>query len=123
MTQEQVLKSLQAEKDFFLAQECVIALAQNPTGFHTGIVQTKEHFVGLYTIRLRIAKSLKKAFFENDEISTWELALKQLSVSNADEVLFNWISTEDKTYFLFWDSATSQLISIFYLYAENAQDL
>ncbi|MDI9863664.1 hypothetical protein QM480_04975 [Flectobacillus sp. DC10W] len=123
MTQEQVLNGLQAEKDNFLAQECVVALQQNPEGFQKGIVQTREFLAGLYATRLRINKSLKRNFFENEEISSWEEAIKQLSASSAEEVLLNSVITEEKAYLMFWDTATNQLITIFYLYRENAQDL
>ena len=123
MTQEQILNGLQAEKESFLAQECAVALQQNPEGFQKGILQTREFLAGLYTTRLRINKSLKRNFFENEEISSWENAMKQLSNSSGEEVLLNSVMTEEKAYAMFWDTATNQLITIFYLYRENAQDL
>jgi hypothetical protein len=123
MTQEQVLNGLQAEKESFLAQECAVALQQNPESILKEIVQTREYLTGLYTTRLRINKSLKRSFFENEEISSWEEAIKQLSSSSAKEVCLNTFSTEEKAYMMFWDTATNQLIAIFYLYRENAQDL
>jgi hypothetical protein len=83
MTQEQVLNGLQAEKESFLAQECAVALQQNPESVLKEIVQTREYLTGLYTTRLRINKSLKRKFFENEEISSWEEAIKQLSSSSA----------------------------------------
>lgn len=123
MTQEQVLNGLQAEKESFLAQECAVALQQNPESILKEIVQTREYLTGLYTTRLRINKSLKRSFFENEEINSWEEAIKQLSSSSAKEVCLNTFSTEEKAYMMFWDTATNQLIAIFYLYPENAQDL
>lgn len=123
MTQEQILNGLQAEKESFLAQECAVALQQNPESILKEIVQTREYLTGLYTTRLRINKSLKRSLFENEEISSWEEAIKQLSSSSAKEVCLNTFSTEEKAYMMFWDTATNQLIAIFYLYPENAQDL
>jgi tRNA(His) 5'-end guanylyltransferase len=90
------LNGLQAEKESFLAQECAVALQQNPEGFQKGILQTREFLAGLYTTRLRINKSLKRNFFENEEISSWENAMKQLSNSSAEEVLLNSVMTEEK---------------------------
>ena len=123
MTQEQILNGLQAEKASFLAQECAVALQQNPESVLKEIVQTREYLTGLYTTRLRINKSLKRKFFENEEISSWEEAIKQLLSSSAKEVCLNTFTTEEKAYMMFWDTATTKLISIFYLYPENAQDL
>jgi len=123
MTQEQILNGLQAEKASFLAQECAVALQQNPGSVLNEIVQTREYLTGLYTTRLRINKSLKRKFFENEEISSWEEAIKQLLSSSAKEVCLNTFTTEEKAYMMFWDTATNQLITIFYLYRENAQDL
>ena len=123
MTQDQVIIGLQAEKDNFLAQECVAAFQQNPDGFNEGIVQTREYLAGLYTTRFRIAKSIKRSFFENEEISSWEAAIKQLSNSAAEEVRLNAVKSEEKSYMMFWDTSSKQLITIFYLYTENSQDL
>ncbi|MFY7827067.1 MAG: hypothetical protein ACOVQ4_08080 [Flectobacillus sp.] len=123
MTREQVLNGLQAEKESFLAQECATVLQQYPESILKEIVQTREYLTGLYTTKLRINKSLKRSFFENEEISSWEEAIKKLSSSSAKEVCLNTFSTEEKAYMMFWDTATRKLISIFYLYPENAQDL
>ena len=80
MTREQVLNGLQAEKESFLAQECATVLQQYPESILKEIVQTREYLTGLYTTKLRINKSLKRSFFENEEISSWEEAIKKQNV-------------------------------------------
>jgi hypothetical protein len=122
MTQEQILNGLQAEKESFLAQECAVALQQNPESVLKEIVQTREYLTGLYTTRLRINKSLKRKFFENEEISSWEEAIKLFKFFSERSV-FEYFYYRGKAYMMFWDTATNQLITIFYLYRENAQDL
>jgi hypothetical protein len=120
MTFENTIHNLKLEKDNSIAQECLNVMRNGEVLFNSGFEQEKEQLTSLYSFRLNMAKDLNKDKYKADEISNWELAIKNLKTCSAKKLELNWVSSEFKHFMLFWNCESEQLAGIFYLYPKRS---
>ena len=113
---EKTVQKLKLERDNSIAKECLNEMLNGEVLFNPGFEQEKEQLTSLYSLRLNMAKDLNKDKFKEDELSNWELAVKNLKRSSALRLELNWVSSEFKHFMMFWDCSSEQLVGIFYLY-------
>lgn len=117
---QETLNLLTKEKKNLVVQECIQHMTYGTVLFNEGFTQDKEKLASLYSLRLNLAKKFNRNKLDESEIKYWEIAVENLNVSEALKLRLNWISSEEKTYFAFWDINTKNLDALFYLKSVNS---
>ncbi|MFD0965204.1 hypothetical protein [Pseudofulvibacter geojedonensis] len=120
MNFKETIENLKANNSTPIVTECLQTMTNDEVLFNGGFVQEKEKLSNLYLLRLNMSKDLNRDKFEDDEIENWEIAVDNLMKSPSEELKLSWVSSEKKTYLLFWDNQTKKLQAIYYLYSKSS---
>lgn len=106
-----LIKLLQVKST--IAIECLHSIQNQTILFNAGIKKYKVELTSQYKLRLDIAKDYSK--FQKNEIASWETAIADLKASKSKVLFLSRITSERKTYFIFFDTTTKELEAIYFL--------
>ena len=117
---DDIVENLKSIEHDDIARSCLEEMTTSEVIFHPGLVQEKNKLTSLYSFRLQTAKEINRSEFKDDEVKSWEAAIESLQKSEANNLKLNCVSSNSKTYMLFWDDETDHLQGIFFLYAKRS---
>ena len=115
MNFEETLKKLKKECSNKIALECMHCMQKEEVFFNSGFVKNTKELTSLYSFRLRNAKNSNIKDFDYEVIKNWKIAIDNLSKCISNDLRLNWVNSNEKTYFLFWNYETLNLEASFYL--------
>ena len=114
MNFKETIQKLSTESDNPLATECMNCMLNDTVFFNARFKQNKEKLISLYAFRLKNAKS-ESSTWKEGELDSWERAVEKLRITNCDELRLSSVTSDYKSYILFWNVETKVLVALFHL--------